>query len=92
MSAPRRRATVDRDVRAELIDRARERCERYRDRVEVNGAMFVSPWARWLAALEAGAPVELPAFAVPAWARGAAGPSGRMLVDRDGSVRPVARS
>lgn len=92
MSAPRRRVAPDRDVRADLVDLARARCERYRDRVQLDGAVFVSPWPGWLAALEAGDSVELPAFVVPVWARGAAGPSGRVRVDRDGSVRPVGWS
>ena len=92
MATHKRRAEPDdrgARLRAELIDLARQRCERYRNVVDVDRAVFVSPWPRILEALEAGNPVELLAFVVPAWARGPAGPSGRVLVDRDGSVRPV---
>jgi len=93
MSAPRRRRPTSpgADLRAELTAKMRERCELHRATVLLDGAKFVAPWPRLLAQLEAGEPVELEAFQLPAWAR-PAGASGRVLVDADGTVSTVERS
>lgn len=86
MSAPRRRRPVDAvDVRAELTEQMRRRCERYR--VLVDG--YRSPWPRLVAQLEAGEPVVVYAYQLPREARAGLEPGGRVLVDADGTVEPV---
>ena len=73
-------------LRRELIERMRDRCARFRDRIEYpDGSVIVSPWPAQLATLEAGEPLEMLVCQLPAWAR----PSdcwGRVRVESDGSI------
>lgn len=93
MTVPRRRrSTAGRDLRSDLIDVVRRRIDGHRGRVVFeDGAVSLSPWPRLLAQLEAGEPVVVDAYLLPADVRpGEAW--GRVRVDSGGSVKPVAPS
>lgn len=95
MSAPRRRrrSSPGAELRAYLVERIRPKVDKYRPFVVFeDGAVAVSPWPNLLARLEAGEPVTVPGYLLPADVRAEHGASGFFTVAADGTVEKVAQS
>lgn len=83
----RRPLTVD--PRSDLVAFAqRRRARRGDSRATVDGKVYATPYRRLLERVEAGEPVEVPAFYLTRRTRSALAlhPSGRVRVEPDGSV------
>lgn len=78
-------------IRRQLVESYREDLETFGHRHEVDGAVFCSPWPERIAALGAGAPVEVYGWEICKW-RSGVDPQVRYRIDAAGTVTPIRRS